>query len=78
MVVVLLSVTPSARGWECPGGPRTRRAEGQLKRGAIAMSSSADTINVDALWPSLAGKQTCANEAAGTVSCVARIANLAL
>ena len=33
--------------------------------------SSADTIDVSELWPSLAGKQTSANEAAGKVSSAA-------
>lgn len=81
VVAALLSVIPSARGWQCVSGfhlcrsscgSRVRRAEARLllvKRGAIM--SSADTIDVSELWPSLAGKQTSANEAAGKVSSAA-------
>lgn len=75
VVLALLSVIPSARGWQCAGGAYFRsrnycgRAEGRFKRGAITMAST-NTVNFDELWPSLAGKQTCANEAAGKVSCV--------
>lgn len=77
VLAALLSTIPSARGWQCASGPhfrkspcgsRMKRAEGRLKRGAIIMSSSADSIDVDELWPSLTGKQTSANEAAGKVS----------
>lgn len=78
-MLALLSVIPSARGWQCASGlhvrrsscgSRATRAEGrQIKRGAIMSSAdTADSINVDELWPSLIGKQTCANEAAGKVS----------
>lgn len=79
VVAALLSAIPSARGWHCASRPhfcrsscgsRVRRVEDRpIKRGAIM--SSADTIDVDKLWPSLAGRQTCANEAAGKVSSAA-------
>lgn len=81
VVAALLSAIPSARGWYCAGGAHfrssscgsgIRRAESrQIKRGAIMSSASADSIDVDELWPSLTGKQTCANEAAGKVSSAA-------
>lgn len=74
LVATLAFALPSARGWLC-GLKSYSFDPGSVKRvrsTLLAMSFSAriEPINVEELWPHLAGKQTCASEDAGKVSSV--------
>lgn len=77
LVATLAFVFPSARGWlrsvrsTYRGGngfgTRTTRTAKSNHPAARRMSCCAGGIYVEEMWPHLAGKQTCASEAAGKV-----------
>lgn len=78
--VALLLFVSSARGWyfasirqyssrRFPVYSSSTRSAGS-RGGGISCSPNINShgINVEEMWPHLTGKQTCASEAAGTVS----------
>ena len=65
LVAALALVVHSVRGWLC--ALRPHRGGARITRTRIKMSSHTQVVNVEELWPHLAGKRTSASDATGKV-----------